>query len=226
MQLNFVSAGAAQGLVAKLSREAGLEVAGSFGAVGAMMEKFRAGEPCDVVILTQRQIAELAAEGRVDARTCSDLGSVPTAIAVRASDPTPDVSGERALRIALLQADAIYFPDPTKATAGIHFAKVVQSLGIHAQVAENFRTFPNGTTAMKAMAEAEGHPIGCTQATEILATSGVRLVAPLPAGFDLETVYTAAVSSTSSHPEIAAKFVERLAGEIARAVRNAAGFRD
>jgi molybdate transport system substrate-binding protein len=225
MKLEFVSAGAAQGLVATLAREAGIEASGSFGAVGAMLEKFRAGEPCDIVILTHTQVAELASEGRVDGRSCSDLGSVPTSIAVRSSDPAPDVSGERALRAALLAADEIYFPDPAKATAGIHFAKVVHALGIHGGVTGNFRTFPNGATAMKAMAQATGHPIGCTQATEILATPGVTLVAPLPAGFDLETVYTAAVSRSSTHPEAAADFVARLAGEETRATRTAAGFR-
>ena len=62
--LDFVSAGAAQGLVAKVARDAGIEVAGSFGAVGAMLEKFLAGEACDVVILTQAQIATLSANAR------------------------------------------------------------------------------------------------------------------------------------------------------------------
>ncbi len=225
MKLDFISAGAAQGIVATVGREAGVETAGSFGAVGAMLEKFRAGEACDIVILTDAQIAALAAAGKIDARTCADLGSVPTSIAVRAGDPAPDVAGEGMLRDALVAADAIYFPDPQKSTAGIHFAKVIEALGIHAQVSANFRTYPNGATAMKAMAQASGHPIGCTQSTEILATPGVRLVAPLPPGFDLETVYTAAVSRASAHPQESAAFVSRLAGEGARASRVAAGFR-
>jgi molybdate transport system substrate-binding protein len=223
--VNFIAAGAAQGLAASIAKDAGVEVAGSFGAVGAMREKFLGGEACDVVILTHAQIAELSAQGRVDPLTSADLGSVPTAIAVRASDPVPDVSGEAPLRAALLAADAIYFPDPAKATAGIHFAKVIDQLGLRQQVEGRLQTFPNGTTAMRAMAEARGHPIGCTQATEILATPGIRLVAPLPPGFDLETVYTAAVSRGAADPAAAARFVERLAGESARETRDRAGFR-
>ena len=223
--MNFVSAGAAQGLVATLAKEAGVEVAGSFGAVGAMREKFLAGEACDIVILTHAQVAELAALDRVDARTSADLGSVPTAIAVRASDPLPDVSGEAPLRAALLAADAIYFPDPAKATAGIHFAKVLRQLGIDAATAGRLKTFPNGATAMRAMAQDGGHPIGCTQATEILATPGIALVAPLPPGFDLETVYTAAVSRAAADPEGAARFVGLLTGAAGREARRQAGFR-
>jgi molybdate transport system substrate-binding protein len=223
--MKFVSAGAAQGLVAAAAREAGVEAQGSFGAVGAMLEKFRSGEPCDIVILTHAQVAGLTAAAQVIAETSADLGSVPTAVAVREGADLPDVSSEAALRAALLAADAIYFPDPAKATAGIHFAKVLDQLRIRGQVDARMRTFPNGATAMKAMAEAGGNPIGCTQATEILATPGVRLVQPLPKGFDLETVYTAAVAAASQQAKSAADFVARLAGERGRAARIKAGFR-
>ena len=223
--MKFVSAGAAHGLVAAAARDAGVGVEGSFGAVGAMLEKFKSGEPCDVVILTHAQIADLTAAAKVIPETSADLGSVPTAIAVREGAELPDVSNEAALRAALLAADTIHFPDPAKATAGIHFAKVLDQLGIRGQVDARMRTHPNGATAMKAMAESGGNPIGCTQATEILATPGVRLVQPLPKGFDLETVYTAAVAAGSSQAKTAADFVARLAGESGRAARVKAGFR-
>jgi molybdate transport system substrate-binding protein len=223
--VNFISAGAAQGLVNAVAKAAGIDVAGSFGAVGAMLEKFDAGEACDVVILSHAQIAGLAERGKVVAGTCVDLGSVPTAIAVRADQPAVDVSTEGALREALLAADAIHFPDPLKSTAGIHFAKVIQQLGIRTEVAARLKTFPNGMTAMRALAEAPGNPIGCTQTTEIFATPGVKLVAPLPKGFDLETVYTAAVSASARDPDEAAAFVERLSSDASRKTRIDAGFR-
>jgi molybdate transport system substrate-binding protein len=223
--MKFISAGAAQGLVASLARAAAIPVEGAFGAVGAMREKFIGGEACDIVILTHAQIAELGGQALVDPSTSADLGSVPTAIAVREGDDLPDVSAEAPLRAALLAADALYFPDPTKATAGIHFAKVLDQLGVRAEVSGRLKTFPNGTTAMHAMAAASGRPVGCTQATEILATPGIRLVAPLPPGFDLETVYTAAVSRNASDAAGAARFVEQLCGEASRDVRARAGFR-
>jgi molybdate transport system substrate-binding protein len=224
MRLDFVSAGAAHGLVAKIAAENGVEIAGSFGAVGAMLEMFEAGEACDVVILTRAQVAQLATRGAVVESSVTDLGAAPTAIAVRAGEAMPKVSDGPSLRAALLAADAIYFPDPAKATAGIHFAKVLDHLGLRDVTAERVRTFPNGTAAMKAMGEAAGHPIGCTQATEILAVPTVRLVAPLPSGFDLATTYTAAVSSRASHREAAEAFVKKLTGDAARAARKAAGF--
>ena len=224
MTIRLVSAGAAQAIVHAVAREAGVAIEGTFGAVGAMLEKLDAGEPCDVVILTRAQVEELAARGRVRPESVADLGTVATAIGVRAADPAPDVSGEAGLRAALLAADAIYFPDPARATAGIHFAKVVDALGIREQVAPRVRNFPNGATSMREMAAAGGHPIGCTQATEILATPGIRLVAPLPRGFDLETTYTAAVNAVAADPPGAAAFVARLTGAASRPQRAAAGF--
>jgi molybdate transport system substrate-binding protein len=222
--LRFVSAGAAKGLVEKIAGAEGIEVAGSFGAVGAMLEKFQAGEACDVVILTQAQVASLAAKGAVMAGVGGDLGAAPTAIAVRAGEPVPKVGDAASLRGSLLAADALYFPDPAKATAGIHFAKVLELLGIREKVAARVKNFPNGTTAMNAMGESTGNPIGCTQATEILAVPTVRLVAPLPKGYDLSTVYTAAVSANAPNRAQAEAFVKKLVGAESKATRLAAGF--
>ncbi|HZZ94963.1 MAG TPA: GNAT family N-acetyltransferase [Usitatibacter sp.] len=223
-RLEFLSGGAAHGLVRALAPDAGVEPAGHFGAVGAMRERFLAGEPCDIVILTHAQVAELCAQERAEARLCADLGCVATSVAVRASDDAPDVATADGLRAALLAADGIYFPDPSKATAGIHFAKVLEKLGIAAQVKDRLQVFPNGSTAMARMAAAPGHPLGCTQATEILATPGVKLVAPLPAGLDLATVYTAAVSRAARDPVAAERFFERLADDRAAPLRAKAGF--
>jgi molybdate transport system substrate-binding protein len=222
--LRFISAGAAHGLVVALAARDDVAIEGHFGAVGAMLEKLGAGEPCDVVILTHAQIADLVALGKAIGETPADLGSVSTAIAVRESDPVPDVSSETALRAALRAADAIYFPDPSKATAGIHFAKVLDALGIAESASAKLRTYPSGALAMRAMAEAAGRPIGCTQATEIVGTRGARLVAPLPRPHHLETVYTAAVSTGSQSADAARRFVAAIAHDASRPLREAAGF--
>ena len=65
-----------------------------------------------------------------------------TAIAVRSGDASPPVGDADSLRAALLAADAIYFPDPKLATAGIHFAKVLDQLGIRDATAVACGPFP------------------------------------------------------------------------------------
>jgi molybdate transport system substrate-binding protein len=129
------------------------------------------------------------------------------------------------LRSALLAAEAIYFPDPKLATAGIHFAKVLDALGIASEVAGRLRPHPNGAAAMNAMAGAAGsHPIGCTQVTEILNTAGVTLVGPLPKQFELATVYTAGVCTRASLPNQAGRLAALLGGNSARDIRKGMGF--
>ena len=212
--MRLVSAGAAQALVTRQASALGVALDATFGSVGAMLEKYLAADACDLVILARKQIDELAAQGRVDRATIADLGSVATSIAVRERDVSPDISDADALTTALVAADAIYFPDPAKATAGIHFKHVLERLGILDRLGARIRNFPNGAATMRAMAEADGQPIGCTQATEIRATPGVRLVGPLPRGLDLSTTYSGAVDVRASDREAARRFLSGLAGQL------------
>jgi len=229
MQLQVLSGGAAQGLVGALASqfkaETGCDIAGTFGAVGAMRDKLIGGAPADLLILTQALIAELTQSGHVVAGSAADIGVVRTAIAARAGDPAPPIGDAAELRSALLGADAIYFPDPKLATAGIHVAKVLDRLGIGRDVTMRLRPYPNGAAAMHALAATRSkQPIGCTQVTEILNTPGVTLVGPLPKEFELATVYTAGVCTRAIRSDQARQLVAFLSGEASRDARERAGF--
>ena len=227
--LELLCAGAAQGLVKALQErffaDTGAAVNARFGAVGAIKELLLAGEPCDVMVATEAMIDSLAAEGRLQAATCKPLGRVRTGLAVRRGEPRPDVSTPEALKAALLAADAIYFPDPVRATAGIHFANVMRELGIHDELQPRFRNFPNGATSMRELAASGAtRQIGCTQITEINYTEGIALLGALPDRFELATVYTAATSARAMQPELATRFITLLAGPDSLALRSAGGF--
>lgn len=229
--LHLLSAGAAQALVGRqtqrFAEQSGCVLQAEFGAVGAMLEKFDAGTPADAIILTRRMIDELAAAGRVAADSRLDLGVVRTGLAVKAEAAAPTAGNADELRAALLAAAEIYFPDPQRATAGIHFARVVDALGIRAAIEPRLRPFPNGATAMRALAAApDGRAIGCTQKTEILATAGVQWVAALPREFELASVYTAAVTARSTQPQQARALLALLGGAEARELRSSLGFEE
>jgi molybdate transport system substrate-binding protein len=228
-QLHILSGGAAHGLVkvleAEFAKASGQAIGGTFGAVGAMRAKLAAGEPADVVILTSAIVRELAAQGIVAADSVTDLGGVETGVAIRSGDATPVVSDAESLSLALIAADEIYFPDPQQATAGIHFAAVLEKLGISTAVASRLRTYPNGATAMKAMAASTSvRPIGCTQVTEIIATAGATLIQPLPTGFGLTTVYTAGVIAASKNQAAARQLVALLSAPSSANARKTCGF--
>ncbi len=228
-QLHILSGGAAFGLVSQLEAQfkvgSGCTLAGTYSAVGVMRDQLLAGAPCDVVILSAALIAQLEASGHVVAGSARALGKVRTGIAVKAGSPQPKVGTPDELKAALLEASGLYFPDPIKATAGIHFMNVMKLLGIDGDVVHKLRPYPNGATAMAEMAKcAEPGVIGCTQVTEISYTAGVNLIAVLPKEFELATVYTAAVSSQAANPAQAAALVALLSSSDAAALRLAGGF--
>ena len=131
--LHILSGGAAQGLsntcAPAFEAAHGVQLRGTFGAVGAMKAKLLEGAACDVLILTQALIDELTTSGQVRAGSARALGVVKTGVAVKEGRAYPKVGSAQELKEALLSATGIYFPDPKLATAGIHFMKVLQALG-------------------------------------------------------------------------------------------------
>ena len=227
--LHLLCAGAAQGLVEALQprfeADTGASLQARFGAVGAMKEALLAGESCDLLVVTEVMIDALVNDGRLQGGTKAALGGVATGVAVRAGEPLPDVSTGDALAATLRGASALYIPDPQRATAGIHVAGVVRALGLEETLAGRVRSFPNGATAMRALASStEANEIGCTQASEILRTEGLTLVASLPPPFGLTTVYAAAATAGTQQAELARRLVALLTGPETQAARARAGF--
>lgn len=228
-QLHLLSGGAAQGLVSHLQGSFKAQhlcsISGTFSAVGQMKSALLAGAPCDVIILTDALIAELMASGHLLPGSAKNVGVVKTGVAIKSGDKTVDVSTPEKLKATLQAAKGIYFPDPIKATAGIHVMKVLKALGLDVELHNKLHPHANGATAMKAMAEAEANGlIGSTQITEILNTPGVDLVAPLPKEFELATTYTAAVCANSTQPESAAALIALMASADTAPLRLTCGF--
>jgi len=227
--LHVLSAGAAQGLVTAMApqflAETGIALRTTFGAVGAILEKLVQGERCDLLILTKAMIEELALSHDVVAGTDAALGRVRTGIGVRYGDAAPDITDRAALERSLRAATDIFLPDPQRATAGIHFVRVLEQLGIYTEVMPQLRPYPNGATAMHALAQSDvPTPIGCTQVSEIKFTKGATLVGPLPQEFELATVYSVAICTRTREPEFARRFASLLTGSKAETVRAEAGF--
>jgi len=190
-----------------------------------MRERLLAGDTCDAFVSTAAMLDTLEWEGRVVAGTILPLGRVRTGIAVRAGEPPADVSTGDALAARLRDAPAIYVPDTERATAGIHFVRVLDRLGLLATLAAKLRTYPNGAVAMQRLArDGPAGAIGCTQATEILYTDGVALAGLLPNEFELATPYAAGVCTSAADAALASTFVASIAGDRAAALRRAGGF--
>jgi molybdate transport system substrate-binding protein len=229
-KLKLLSVGAVQGLVAQLQEaflaETGYGVECVFDAATAIKEGFSDGEAADLVALPDAQITQMASDGLVVAGSTRILGVVNTGVAVRKTDKLPDVSTSDAFEAALLAAEGIYVPDPALSTAGAHVIRVLRKLGIDREDLEaRLHIFPNSEAALAALAKGKGKGLlGCIQTTEIRFANDVVLAGLLPGMLGLSTIYSVAVTTQSKHANVAAKFISKLIGADAAALRKAIGF--
>ena len=230
MNLSILSGGAAFGLVEgikeQFQREVSCEIVGEFGAVGFMRDKLLAGQDCDVIILSRKLIDQLLQGNHLDPESVRNLGVVSTGIAIKTGQAAMPVSTSDELRQALLSAEKIMVPNMTESTAGIHMKNVFTTLEIFSDIERKVLEYPNGATAMKALAAASGERnIGCTQITEILYTPGVQAVGVLPPGCELDTVYSVAIPKGAKQAGFAMKLIDRLSDDALVEFKNANGFK-
>ena len=187
-RLNILSGGAAQGLVASLAPNfkalTGFEIAGEFGAVGAMADKLRKGTPTDIVILTAAIVADLAAREarrrRLDGRRRPGRN--------RARGPRRRSAGRgqamrRACARRFSRRTRSSFPTPRHRRPEFTSQKSCSSSALPTTVAARLKIYPNGATAMRHLAASDARrPIGCTQSTEIISYAGRGAVGLAAAG--------------------------------------------
>jgi molybdate transport system substrate-binding protein len=125
---------------------------------------------------------------------------------VREGAPRPDIATPEALKQTLLAAKSLVYVDPARgATSGIHFASVLQRLGIADTVKSKTILIPTGFAAeVVARGEAE---IRVHQISEILPVKGVTLVGPLPRELQKVTIYSGGLAAKAAQPEAARAFL-------------------
>lgn len=208
-------------LLPEFQRTTGLQVTtGSGSSQGTGPQTIAAqlarGVPADVVILSREGLAELIAANRIAAGTDVDLARTPLGVAVRTGAAKPDVSTVEAFKLVALGARAIAVPS---STSGIFLAKdVFPRLGIADKV--NVKATPRGTGAAAMVASGEAD-IAVMPVSEIVHAPGIELVGVLAQEIQLNQVFAAAVTATTTQRDAAQRLIAFLASErAAAAIRN------
>src|SRR5216683_4142908 len=127
------------------------------GTSGGINKRVAEGEAGDVIVSTSSGIEGLAKDGKVTAGTMRSVAKSRVGLAVLKGAPRPDISTPEALKQVLLGAKAVAYSDPAGGGAsGIHFAKVLERLGIAQQVnmrAKLGRAVPNAEALVKGEAD-------------------------------------------------------------------------
>jgi molybdate transport system substrate-binding protein len=212
-------------LARDFERATGHKVTLAYAPVGAIRDRIQDGEAFDLSILPRPIIGRLQAQGKIASEGTAVLARSEVSICVRAGAPKPDISNVDSLKRTLLAANSVAYSDPAKGGAsGIHFARVLDQLGIAEQMKP--RTKLTGPDSAEVVARGEAE-LCVNQAMEIKRTVGVDLVGPLPAELQNTTdfAFTGGIGSNAMQPGAAKAFISFLLAPPAARVIEAKGMK-
>jgi molybdate transport system substrate-binding protein len=195
-----------------------------YATAGVVRDRIRDGEAVDVAILPRSAFDPLVTQGKIAPGTVTVLARSLVAVAVPAGAPKPDISTVDALKRTLLAAKSVVYPDPMKGGAtGIHAARVIERLGITAEMKPKTTLVP-GSEYAEILAKREAE-LAIVQPMVVLGVPGVELVGPLPAELQNTTdfVFLAGVGASAKEAETAANFIKYLVAPDAARVIKAKG---
>lgn len=225
-EFTVLSAGAMKTVVTEFAeefrRETGHTMKATFSPVGVQRKKLEAGERADIVILSDTVIDQLAGQGLVRPGSRTDLARTGMGVCVRKGAPLPDISTSEALKQSLLAAKSVVYVDPAQgATSGVHFAGILQRLGI-AEAVKPKTVLVQGGFAADVVAKGEAE-MCVHQISEIVPVAGATLVGPLPRDVQKVTTYSAGLPVSAELPDVARAFIAFMTRPESKARLAAAG---
>lgn len=202
-----------KGLLDELSgtfrQQTGHDLDMTFGPAGTQFDKVRSGTAYDIVIVVPYAIDTMIAEGYVEAGSQQDFTKSISGVAVKAGTPHPTICTVENFKQALLDAKSVGYTNPaTKASSGVHVAKILGELGI-ADVVNAKTTFGQGGSVAELLITGEIE-IALQQISEHLLVEGVEVVGPLPDKIQLEITLASGVHTQVSDRHSAATMINLL----------------
>jgi molybdate transport system substrate-binding protein len=184
----------------------------------AFQRRFDAGEAVDLLISGSSPVDEWISAGKIAANTRAEIARSGIGVEVRAGSRKPDIGTVDAFKRALLNAQSIAY---LKVGSGVYLEGLFERLGMSKALAsKTIRPDSDIVSELVAKGEVE---IGMTVITQILTTTGVDLVGPLPPEIQSYITFVAGVGSQSRAPEAASELITFLRGPKAIAVIKSQG---
>lgn len=203
-------------------KQKGTKIEIEFHPMGPLTKKLAAGSIPDIVILTREVMDKEEKTPALAGRPQTEVGRVEIGVAVQQDAPAPDISTPEAFKNALLAAKSIVYIDPARGTSGKHLAGVFERLGV-AEALKPKTTLGSGGYVVEPVGRGEIE-LGIHQIPEILPVKGVKLVGPLPAALQKETVYVGAVTASARNATDAQNFLAYLRTSEVRSIFAEKGF--
>lgn len=194
-------------LIPSFEKATGHKVTTEYAATPVVMKKIEGGAPFDLVVMIDTPIKDPANQQYFAAGPRPPVCSVGLGAAVRAGAPKPDMSTPEAFKQALLKAKSVaILPESIN---GKHFLAVFEKLGIADDMKAKLKLI--NAPADVAPSVAKGDADMALFITNLLiGVPGVDYAGPVPAQFDQNLVFAAAVSAKAKEPEAAKAFVQHI----------------
>jgi molybdate transport system substrate-binding protein len=185
----------------------------------ALISKIDAGEPFDLVILSQ-DVEGLVGRGKVARDSRTVLGRTGVGVAIPEGAPKPDIGTVEAFRNALLSAKAI--ATSGEGTSGRYVLTLLDRLGVAEQVKPRLRTGGGGSAAqLVARREVDFAVIGLPP---VIGIPGVEWIGWIPSELQSWVVFTAGLGAAAREPAAGRALLDFLTAPAAAAVFRARGF--
>ena len=187
----------------KFERTTGHRLATTFTTLAVVVKRVQDGESADVVIIPRQGIDGFVKDGKAAAGSVAVVARSDIGVAVRQGALKPNISSAEALRSTLLTAKSIAYTDPARGgTTGVHFAKVLERLGIASEIKPKtvFPKSAGGAAVGDLVANGEAE-IGVQQIPELIPVSGIEIVGPLPGDLQNTLVFAAAIMADTQKAE-------------------------
>jgi molybdate transport system substrate-binding protein len=226
-EIKVLSAGAVgpalKALAADYQKQGRNTVALTFGNVGQIQDRLKAGGAADVIILSKAALDDLAKARGLVAGSVKLLGRVGMGVAIKAGAPQPNIATPGAFKAALLATPSIAYSDPAGGgSSGIFFDQLIQKLGIADQIRAKAVLIRGGSAADPII---QGKAAMAVQnSSELIAVPGIQFVGPFPATDQNYIAYSAGVAIESAEPNLALSFIRFITSPAAAKRWHAAGF--
>ena len=217
--IRVLSVGAVQeavkALAADFAKDTGHQVVFTIGSPAIVMQKIKANEVHDAVIVSEPAMDRLDKDGIVNPESRVRLALTGIGVATRAGNPIPDVSTPEAFKQALLAAKSIVYSEPLPYFSGEKVQRILANAGILDAIKPKIRVVPGLPAVQEMIAKGEAE-LGLLNLSEIPEDKGLKLAGPVPAPLQINTTYEAALMSDGSVVEAARAFITFLASADAR----------
>jgi molybdate transport system substrate-binding protein len=210
-------------VVHAFEHETGNKVVATFGSVGAIQAKLKAGANADVVVLNTALAAAAEKDGSARAGSRAVVGRVEIGVTVGTGTPAPDISTTDAFKKALLAAKSISYTDPAGGgTAAVFVAGLIDRLGVADAIKGKSLKFNTGREVVTAVVRGDAE-IGIGFTSEFVPVKGVKVVGALPKEIEFVNEYSAYIPAKSAAADAAKALLAYLARPASRDIFKAAG---